>query len=269
MTKLAFLGAGKMVTAIVKSLLQSNAFVSSELVCCSAKDGTSEALSKETGIARADSIQKMLSLKPDILVLGCKPQQFGEIRSQVPKETEHLTILSIMAGITLAKIEKVFPRARNFVRSMPNTPGQIGEGVTGYFFAHKPSPSDQFLVKKLLSSLGDAHEVNRESDLDLVTAISGSGPAYLFEFACCIEEAGKKLGLDHELAEKLSHGTIIGAAKLMETSDSHPEKLRNEVTSPNGTTQAALESFGKSQLRKIVGDAVKAAAKRSIELSNA
>jgi pyrroline-5-carboxylate reductase len=120
-----------------------------------------------------------------------------------------------------------------------------------------------------LASLGKIYAMQDEKDLDRVTAISGSGPAYVFEFTCALEEAAKSIGLDSGIARDLALQTIIGSAKLMETSEFSPEELRNQVTSPNGTTQAALESFSSDQLREIVKRAATAACNRSIELSNA
>tara|TARA_B100001093_G_scaffold188226_1_gene180767 strand:- start:117 stop:926 length:810 start_codon:yes stop_codon:yes gene_type:complete len=263
----AFVGAGKMVSAIVKSLLHTSSFKPSDLVCCSARDGTSERLAEETGIQRSNSLLEMLDSSPEVLVLGCKPQQLAELPSEVSDKTAGIIVLSIMAGITLERLREAFPKARNIVRSMPNTPGQIGEGVTGYLFAQGPSSGDAQLVNKVLSSLGEACLVEFEDDIDRVTAISGSGPAYLFEFACALEKAAEDIGLSPDLAEKLSRQTIVGAAKLIEQSGLHPEELRNQVTSPNGTTQAALESFSSSQLREIVIKAANAARERSIELS--
>ena len=174
-----------------------------------------------------------------------------------------------MAGITLNRLQQSFPKAKNIVRSMPNTPGQIGEGATGYFFLNDPESEDAETIRSILSSLGKTHLLRQESELDLVTAISGSGPAYLFEFTCALEEAAREIGLDLQIAKELALQTIIGSAKLMENSDFSPEELRNQVTSPNGTTQAALESFSSDDLREIVKRAVTAARNRSIELSNA
>jgi len=159
--------------------------------------------------------------------------------------------------------------ARNIVRSMPNTPGQIGSGITGYLFASSPSQEDRDTIHKVLSSLGQVREVVEETDIDRVTAISGSGPAYIFEFTSALEDAGKEIGLSAELARDLALHTVLGAAKLMEKSNFAPEELRNQVTSPNGTTQAALESFSNDQLRAIISRAAHAARDRSIELSNA
>jgi pyrroline-5-carboxylate reductase len=267
--KVAFVGAGKMVSAIVKSLLRAKNFEAADIACCSANDGTSEKLSGETGIIRFDSIEEMLAAKPDLLALGCKPQQLTMLPDSVTKSTEGTLILSIMAGITLDRLNCVFPNARNIVRSMPNTPGQVGAGATGFLFARVAGENDRQLIMGILSSLGFAREVGEERDVDRVTAISGSGPAYVFEFACALEEAGKDLGLDPDLAKELASHTVIGAAKLMEESGLHPEELRNRVTSPNGTTQAALESFSSDELREIVQKAARAAHDRSIELSDA
>ena len=192
--KIAFIGAGKMVSAIVKSLISSGTFVADEISCCSANDGTSEALSKETGISRFESVDQLLQSEPNILVLGCKPQQFAELPNDVANLSKDMLILSIMAGITLARLDKSFPYARNIVRSMPNTPGQVGSGITGYLFASQAAEKDQISIQKVLSSLGEVREVSEEIDIDRVTAISGSGPAYIFEFTCAMEKLEKKLG---------------------------------------------------------------------------
>ena len=267
--KVAFIGAGKMVTSIVKSLIRSSSFEAQQMICCSAKDGTSEKLSAETGIKRSDSAYEMMNTNPEILVLGCKPQQFNELPSSISAKANNCIILSIMAGINFKGLSKVFSQHKNLVRSMPNTPGQIGQGITGYIFSKTPTESDHSSIIKVLSSLGKVCEVKEEADIDRVTALSGSGPAYVFEFACALEEAGKEIGLSPKLSSQLAQQTLIGAAKLIECSDLHPKELRNQVTSPNGTTQAALESFSKDQLGEIVLRAVKAAQVRSIQLSDA
>ena len=115
-----------------------------------------------------------------------------------------------------------FSNARNIVRSMPTTPGQIGAGVTGYLFAQTPTEQDREEVEKILSALGKVVAVKEEEDIDRVTAISGSGPAYLFEFACALEEAGTSIGFDKELARELAIETILGAGRLMARSEHDP-----------------------------------------------
>ena len=263
-----FVGAGKMVSAIVHSLLRSGAFSADQISCCSAKDGTSEKLSQATGISRFDSVEEMLANPTTILVLGCKPQQLGEMPTSVSDSTSGCLILSIMAGIPIARLKHVFPHSRNVVRSMPNTPGQIGYGVTGYLFDQSPAEEDRKMIESILNALGQSHELKEEEDIDRVTAISGSGPAYLFEFTSALEEAGRAIGLPGKLARELAIGTMAGSARLMESSELDPKDLRDQVTSPNGTTQAALESFSEDDLRSIVRHAVEAARARSIELSH-
>ena len=173
----------------------------------------------DTGIARFESVDKMLEISPRTLVLGCKPQQLSELPLSIAEKTEDCLILSIMAGITLKRLQQSFPKAKNIVRSMPNTPGQIGEGATGYFFLKDPESEDAETIQSILSSLGQTHLLRKEDELDLVTAISGSGPAYLFEFTSALEEAAKEIGLDAQIAKELAIQTIIGSAKLMENSD--------------------------------------------------
>lgn len=268
-SKLGFIGAGKMVSAMVSSLLRSGSFKPENLVCCSANDGTSERLSKKTGILHAISIPELLVSEPDVLILGCKPQQLTEVSSVLYDKKVESIILSIMAGITLGRLSDSFPNAQNVIRSMPNTPGQIGEGITGFVFLNSPNQSEHRLVTNILSSMGESFELKSEEDIDRITAISGSGPAYLFEFTCALECAAKEIGLPEKLANKFALQTVSGASKLLTNSGLHPEELRDQVTSPKGTTQAALESLEKNNLRKIVQDAVEAAKARSIELSNA
>lgn len=266
--KIAFIGAGKMVSAIVRSLLRSGSFDKKNISCCSANDGTSETLSKETGIVRHPTTEELLSENPNLLVLGCKPQQLDDLPESIGLLATEVLILSIMAGSTLTRLKEKFPFSPNIVRSMPNTPGQIGAGITGYLFSQKPAPEHQELIHNVLAALGKVKEVNREADIDSVTAISGSGPAYVFEFTCALENAAKQIGLAPPLAKELAIQTVIGAAKLMENSNSEPEELRKQVTSPNGTTYAALESLSKDQFRDIIQRAVLAAKERSTQLSN-
>ena len=267
--EIAFVGAGKMVSAIVQGLLRTQTFRPSQIGCCSAKDGTSEKLSLATDIIRFDDLDAMLAENPQTLVLGCKPQQLAELPQSIAEKTANCLVLSIMAGVTTSRLHQSFPEAKNVVRSMPNTPGQIGAGATGYFFMKIPEESEMKIIRNILSALGKIYPMEQESDLDRVTAISGSGPAYVFEFTCALEEAAKRIGLDSWIARELALQTVFGSAKLMETSVLSPAELREQVTSPNGTTQAALETFSSDQLREIIYRAAVAACKRSIEFSNA
>jgi pyrroline-5-carboxylate reductase len=149
---------------------------------------------------------------------------------------------------------------------MPNTPGQIGAGATAFASQAPLSDADRQAVEGILGALGLTVALP-ESQLDAVTALSGSGPAYVFEFTKAMEEAGVTLGLDRATAALLAKQTVLGSALLMDASPEDPETLRKHVTSPGGTTQAALESFAGNNLRGIVTEALTAAQKRSVELS--
>ena len=264
--EIAFVGAGRMVSAIVNGLLTENIFQAGEMACVSAPDGTSEKLSEATGIGRADTLEELLAGGSKRLLLGCKPQQFNDLDTGLAEWTADCTVLSIMAGITLEVMARSFPRARHLVRSMPNTPGQIGAGVTAYAFEGDADDEAKADVERILGSLGRVFAVE-EPQIDAVTAMSGSGPGYVFEFACALEEAGVGIGLEKEFARTLAIETILGSGRLMARSGEHPETLRNYVTSPNGTTQAALERLTEGDFRKLIADAVSAARDRSLELS--
>ena len=152
-----------MVTAIVSSLLRSQFFQADQIICCSANDGTSEKLAEATKIHRSGSPDEVLDFNPDLLVLGCKPQQISTLSSDLGSRKVESLVLSIMAGIPLDRLSSTFPDAPNIIRSMPNTPGQIGAGITGYVFANPPLSSDKLLVSDVLSSLGPALELKSES----------------------------------------------------------------------------------------------------------
>ncbi len=264
--EIAFVGAGKMVTAVVNGLLNESIFKPEQMACVSAPDGTSEKLSDATGIGRASSIEELMGPGCRRLLLGCKPQQFEALDPRLADWTEGSMILSIMAGITLQTLSQRFPKAEHVVRSMPNTPGQIGAGVTAYAFLNSPEPEATTDVERILGSLGRVFAVD-EPQVDAVTAMSVSGPGYIFELACALEEAGTAIGLEKDFAKELAIETILGSGRLMARSREHPETLRNYVTSPNGTTQAALECFAEADLRGLVAKAVDAAHRRSLELS--
>lgn len=265
MTKIAFIGAGKMASAIIRGLLQNQHYQPHEIACTCGDDTTGPELARATGITFQPEIATLLATT-EIVVLACKPQQINELSPALARLTPDTLIISILAGTTLRKLKEKFSSARNIVRAMPNTPGQIGAGITGYAAAQPLLDSDALAVRNLLSSLGAAIELAEEK-LDAVTAISGSGPAYVFEFAAALREAACALDLEPAIAEKLALHTLYGAAKLLETTGEDPEILREQVTSPGGTTQAALECLASHQLRTIITSAATAARDRSIELS--
>lgn len=264
--KIAFIGAGRMASAIVHGLLEKEHYAPAEIACTCGEDPTGPALAEATGIHYFKDITPAL-YEADAVVLACKPQQFAAIDQALADAATGKLILSILAGTPLTRLGDKFSKARNIVRTMPNTPGQIGAGVTAFAPLRQLSEKDKQVVESTLSSLGNFYEVEEE-DLDAVTALSGSGPAYVFEFAAALRDAGANAGLPFELAESLSVDTLLGAAMLLAEGEGAPEDLRDAVTSPGGTTAAALEVLDDADFRALIDRAVAAAKARSIELAN-
>jgi pyrroline-5-carboxylate reductase len=265
MTQVAFIGAGKMASAMVRGLLSRHLYPPAQIGCTCGADPTGPALAADTGIVYEADPAKLLR-PADIVVLACKPQQLASLDATYTPLTNGKLVLSILAGTPVAKLSAKFPGARTIVRAMPNTPGQIGAGITAWCASAAPNASDRAAIEGILGSLGTVLELP-ETQIDAVTAVSGSGPAYLFEFAAAFRDAAIASGLPPVVAEKLAFETIRGSAKLLEASGEDPEKLRDAVTSPGGTTEAALKVFQAANFRKIFADAVAAAQKRSGELA--
>ena len=264
--KITFIGAGRMASAIVQGLLEKEHYKPEEIACTCGDDPTGPALAKATGIQFLPDITPALH-ETEAVILACKPQQFTAINSELAGAARGKLIISILAGTPLTRLGERFAHARNVVRTMPNTPGQIGAGVTAFTPLRELSEKDVEIVENTLSSLGNFHEV-KEEDLDAVTALSGSGPAYVFEFAAALREAGINCGLDEGLADALAVDTLLGAAMLLAESEETPEALRDAVTSPGGTTAAALKVLEEGDLRRLVDQALEAAKARSIELAS-
>ena len=265
MTQVAFIGAGKMASAMVRGLLVRHLYPPAQISCTGGSDPTGPALAAQTGITYETDPARLLR-PADIVVLACKPQQLAGLDAAYTPLSNGKLVLSILAGTPLAKLAAKFPDARNIVRAMPNTPGQISAGITAWCSRAAPTAADRAAIEGILGSLGVVLELP-EAQLDAVTAVSGSGPAYLFEFAVAFRAAAVASGLPPATAEKLAFETIRGAAKLLETSGEDPVKLRDAVTSPGGTTEAALKVFQAGHFRQIFADAVAAAKRRSEELA--
>lgn len=265
MSKIAFLGAGNMATAIVEGLLAKNAAAKAELICYSASGKTAAALASKTGIAQAHSLQELLSAA-HTLIVAFKPQHLASADPQLGDLTSGKLVVSVLAGKKISSLAKTFPRARNLVRTMPNTPSQIGAGITGWCRREPLNSADQSTIEAILGALGKSVEVP-EDQMDGLTAVSGSGPAYVFEFAAALRDAGIAAGLSEETAQTLSVETLLGAARLLARKNIEPETLRNQVTSPNGTTFAGLQRMAAHDFRGIIRETVLAAKSRSAELS--
>lgn len=203
----------------------------------------------------------------DILLLAIKPAQLADAARQAGPVTG--VVLSIVAGKTLAQLESLFGNDVPIVRAMPNTPAAIGRGATVLCANAVVDRSRRDACAALMSAVGHVKWVQDEALMDAVTAVSGSGPAYVFLLIECLAQAAREAGLDAELASELATQTVAGAAIYADLSELDAAELRTRVTSPNGTTQAALEVLmGKQGLQSLISAAVAAAARRSRELSN-
>ena len=211
-----------------------------------------------------------LPAPPSVILLAVKPDIVQKLLPEVePLIGEKTVLLSIAAGRTLASLARALPPGVAIVRAMPNTAAAVGHSVT-VACANEAVTRDQALeCNMLLEAVGEVIWIKEEGLLDAVTAISGSGPAYVFLLAECLAEAGRAAGLDPELASRLARATVAGAGELLRRSDLSPAELRANVTSPKGTTAAALEVLmGKDGFQDLLARAVAAAAKRSRELSS-
>ena len=263
-SKIAFLGAGNMAGAIAAGLLAKG--VAAGRLACLGGSGTSAAtLALRTGMTLAPSLDALLA-DAGTLVLAFKPQHLAGSDPRLAELTEGRLVLSVLAGKTLSRLARAFPRARAIIRAMPNTPGQIGAGVTGWCALQPPAAADRALVGELLGALGEVLELP-EAQMDAVTAVSGSGPAYVFEFAAALRDAGVAAGLDAPTALRLANATLLGAARLLAARGGEPEVLRDQVTSPNGTTFAGLQRMQARDFRGLLRETVLAAQRRAAELA--
>ena len=214
--------------------------------------------------------QAKLPAAPAVIVLAVKPQIMDEVVPTLGASLGPSTVvLSIAAGRTLANLAACLPSGTAIVRAMPNTPAAIGQGMTVACASPEVTRDQALLCNMLLEAVGEVIWLDDESLMDAVTAVSGSGPAYVFLLAECLTEAGIDQGLEPDLAARLARATLAGAAELLRRSDLSPAELRQNVTSRKGTTAAALEVLmGKDGLADLLKRAVAAAAKRSHELSS-
>ena len=264
MKKFGFIGAGKMAGAIIHGILASGKVSAAEVACSCGNDDTGKKLSAETSIALADSLESLFA-QSETIIAACKPQQLKDVAA-AGKSAKSKVLVSILAGTSIARLRECFPNVGKIVRVMPNMPAQISLGISCYAPESPLADDEKKTVDTVLSAIGEYMEIE-EARLDAVTALSGSGPGYIFEFAAAMIAGAREIGFSDEEAKKLVERTLVGSAVLLEKSPLSADELRIAVSSPGGTTLAALDVFEKSGFRKTVADALKAAEKRSKELS--
>jgi pyrroline-5-carboxylate reductase len=218
-------------------------------------------------LSRRCNDKKMLANQCQIIILAVKPQDFSELSCQLIKAglKPSTLIISIMAGIDIQTIQKAL-NVKMVIRAMPNLPAKIGKGITVWKPSGHVNQKQKRQARKIFQSLGAEIEVKHEKIIDLATAVSGSGPGYVFLFQELMTAAGQHLGLSKKLAAQLVRETILGAVNLQRQSGTDPKMLRQQVTSKGGTTAAALEVFEKHNMARIFKQAMQAAFMRSQEL---
>jgi pyrroline-5-carboxylate reductase len=210
---------------------------------------------------------------PQVILLAVKPQAMDQVLPTVaPLSGPDTVVLSIAAGRSIDSMARLFPANTAIIRAMPNTPAAIGRGITALCANAHTTQAQRTACERLLKASGETVWVEEEGLIDAVTAVSGSGPAYVFLLAECMAEAGRAIGLDADLAAKLARATVSGAGELLHQSTLGPDELRRNVTSPNGTTQAALDvlmgSAGAAHpMQELIARAVEAAQRRARELA--
>jgi len=226
-----------------------------------------ERLAREFGVAARSALAGD-EAPCDVLVLAVKPQQMREALAPLAAHARNALVISVAAGIRAADLARWLDGHTRIVRTMPNTPALIGAGITGLWGAPGLSPSDRDLAQRIVSAVGEALWVDQEAMLDAVTAVSGSGPAYVFHFMEAVHAAAVGLGFNDKAARQLTLATFRGAAALACSATEPIAVLRDRVTSKGGTTAAALSVMNERQLAAHIGDAVAAACRRSVELAD-
>lgn len=263
--ELGFIGAGNMAEAIARAALDSALLEPGQMIAADPDPGRREVF-KRLGVAVADANDPVITGSRHIL-LAIKPQTLGQVAADVGRQidVDAQIVISIMAGVTIQRMCDVMGKPVRIVRVMPNMPLMIGCGMAAVAVGPNARPGDDALALRLFGAAGEAVSLP-ESQLDAVTAVSGSGPAYIFYLAEAMTEAAHALGLDAH-ADLFVRQTILGSARLLSDSDRSAADLRRQVTSPGGTTAAAVNHLEGNAMTQVFVNAIKAAADRSRELN--
>ena len=259
-----FIGTGNMAEALIRGLLNAGVAEKDQVIGSDPREERCAEISGRYGIrVVADNLE--VAKQADILVLSVKPQVMAKVLDQVGKTIHpHALVISIAAGIPLAAIEAKLPQAR-VIRTMPNTPALVGAGATAIAAGGHATDEDLRAAKRIFDSVGMTVILD-EAQMDAVTGLSGSGPAYVFLVIEALSDAGVKVGLSRHIAQALAAQTVLGSARLLIETNEHPGRLKDMVTSPGGTAIAGLHTLEAGGLRTTLMNAVEAATRRSREL---
>lgn len=261
--KIAFIGGGNMATALIAGLAGQLPEAKLHVI-----DPNAEALARlaqEYGVGTALSIDAQVA-DADVVVLAVKPQQMRDVAASLAPHLAGQLLLSIAAGIRIADLERWLGGYRAIVRSMPNTPALIGMGITGMVAQAGVSEAQRTAADQVMRAVGKTVWLDEEAKIDPVTAVSGSGPAYVFYFLEAMQQAALEMGLSAEQGRELALATFTGAAQLAAQSEDPVEVLRQRVTSKGGTTHAAITSMEAAGVKQAIVEAMKAASARGREL---
>jgi len=264
-TTVGFIGGGNMAEALAKGLVSGgmaprNIYVADPVLDRRAHLATTLAV-------RTTDDNNEVSQASELIILSIKPQMAASVLSALEGSiTPQKLVLSVMAGVSTTLIEESLQNGSRVVRAMPNTPALVQAGATAICGGRRATEADLALVRQLFTLVGTVYQVG-ERQMDAVTGVSGSGPAYVFSFIEALSDAGVKNGLPRDIATGLAVQTVLGSAQLMQQSNEHPAVLRDRVSSPGGTTIAALHTLENGRMHGLLMDAVDAAVKRSKELA--
>ncbi|MEX2533307.1 MAG: pyrroline-5-carboxylate reductase [Nitriliruptoraceae bacterium] len=262
---LAVIGAGNMGEAIIAGMLAAGRIDAKRVVCADQSPQRLAVMTSRYGVQSAPTIDAIRTA--EVVLLAVKPQNLTEVLDETAAAfRDGQTVVTIVAGIPTQIYSEAIPAAVSVVRAMPNTPAQLGVGVTALAKGNGATDASMRAAQEIFASVGAVVEVD-EKDLDAVTAVSGSGPAYVFLFAEALIDAGIAAGLDAKTARLLAIETLYGSGVMLRDAGRDPSELREMVSSPGGTTVAALTSFANDGFREMVAGAVAAAKRRAEELA--
>ncbi|MFN6963517.1 MAG: pyrroline-5-carboxylate reductase [Pyrinomonadaceae bacterium] len=267
---IAFIGCGVMAESMIAGLLQQELVAAEQIAGSHPREARRDELETKYGIrmfeSNADAAESVRDTENSAVVLSVKPQRLGRVLRDLKGAVAHDgLVISIVAGATIETISRELG-TEHVVRAMPNTPSQIGAGITAWTCGEAVSENERSQVRHFLSALGKELFVETENMIDMATSLSATGPTYIFMVMEALTDAGVHLGFSRDVARELVQETMLGSVKFAMESHKHPAELRNMVTSPGGTSAEAIYQMEKGTLRTVLSKAVYAAYRRAVEL---
>ncbi|MFH1653236.1 MAG: pyrroline-5-carboxylate reductase [Pseudomonadota bacterium] len=261
------IGAGNMGEALIRGMLRSEQTNASRIIASNRNSTKLRNLKARYGI-RISNFNPTVAEIADILILAVKPQDIENLCKEIKPflRKNHQVIISIAAGVTVKKLKGHLSRDVKLIRVMPNTPALIDSGVSAIYSAPSVTEKEIQLAEEIFGAVGLTWRIDKEKDMDPITALSGTGPAYIYDIVNTLTEAGKSLGLPEQLAKELISHSIIGAARMIVQTGEAPKELWKKVASKGGTTVAAFKVLNDNNFQKILKKAVFAASQRAVQL---